>query len=101
MYAVVLDRCHQFRAEPGVRLRIDRRSEDVGATLALPILFYADGQDVRFGDPLVADRQALCRVVAHSRGRKGIAGTFKRRKHERRRVGFRRDITVVEVVSIG
>jgi len=42
----------------------------------------------------------VVKVLAHQRGPKGIVGKFKRRKHSRRRHGFRAEHTIVEVVSI-
>lgn len=101
MYAVVVDRGQQYRAEAGDKLILDRAEAEPGATIELPVMLLADGDSVEVGAPVVDGKKAVVKVLRHQRGAKGIAGTFKRRKDSRRRVGFRHDQTVVEVVSIG
>ena len=100
MYAVILDRGRQFRAPTGVKLTLDRNESEVGATVELPVMLLADDAGVRVGAPYVAGAKAVVKVLAHERGPKGIVGKFKRRKHSRRRHGFRAEHTIVEVVSI-
>ncbi len=100
MYAVILDRGRQFRATTGVKLTLDRNESEVGATVELPVMLLADDAGVRVGAPYVAGAKAVVKVLAHERGPKGIVGKFKRRKHSRRRHGFRAEHTIVEVVSI-
>ena len=100
MYAVVVDRGRQYHAQAGDRLVLDRAEAEVGGHLELPVALYADGSNVQVGAPLVAGRKAVCKVLGHRRGAKGVYGFFRRRKDSRRRVGFRHDQTVVQVVSI-
>ena len=101
MYAVIEDRGRQYNAAPGDRLTLDRLDQEVGASVETPILLIADGAQVEVGAPRLEGKKAVLKVLSHQRGKKGIAGTFKRRKDTRRRVGFRHEQTVVEVVSIG
>jgi large subunit ribosomal protein L21 len=101
MYAVIQDRNRQYRAEPGVKLTLDRAEHDVGATFEVPVLLVADGASVKVGAPFVAGAKAVCKVLEHVRGEKLSVGKFKRRKHmTNRRKGFRHEHTIVEVVSI-
>lgn len=100
MYAVINDRGRQYRAAPGERLTLDRNEAEVGATVEMPVLLIADESGVKIGAPVVAGAKAVCKVVAHERGEKGIVGKFKRRKHSRKRMGFRHEHTIVEVVTI-
>lgn len=101
MYAVIEDRGRQYKAEPGARLTLDRLDQEVGASLETSVLLIADGAQVEVGAPRLEGKKAVLKVLSHTRGKKGIAGTFKRRKDSRRRVGFRHEHTVVEVVSVG
>ena len=102
MYAVIQDRNRQYRAATGDRLTLDRSELDVGATFEVPVLLLADGASVKVGAPFVAGAKAVCKVLSHTRGEKGMVGKFKRRKHmTNRRKGFRHEQTVVEVVSVG
>lgn len=100
MYAIIQDRGHQYRAGVGDTLILDRIEAEVGSSLEMPLLLLA-GDAVEVGSPVVAGKVATLQVLRHQRGRKGIAGTFKRRKDSRRRVGFRHEQTVVRVESLG
>lgn len=100
MYAVIHDRGHQYRAAQGDKLTIDRREVEVGTTVELPVLLIADTAGIKVGSPFVAGAKAVIKVLKHQRGEKGIVGKYKRRKHSRRRHGFRAEQTVVEVISI-
>jgi large subunit ribosomal protein L21 len=101
MYAVIQDRNRQYKAVAGDRLTLDRSEHEIGATFEVPVLLVADGATVKVGAPFVAGAKAVCKVLEHVRGEKGIVGKFKRRKHmTNRRKGFRAEQTVVEVVSI-
>lgn len=99
-YAVISDRGRQYRAVPGARLTLDRNEAEPGTQVELPVLLLATDAGVKVGAPTVAGARALCKVIAHTRGPKGIVGKFKRRKHSGTRRGFRHDHTVVEVVEI-
>ncbi len=101
MYAVVQDRGHQYTVNAGDRVQLDRLDAEVGASIELPVLLLAEGEDnVQVGAPTLEGVKATCKVVSHERGQKGIAGVFRRRKDSRRRVGFRHEHTTIEVVSI-
>ena len=101
MYAVIEDRGSQYRAAPGDKLTLDRLAAEQGATVEVPVLLIADGANVTVGQPTIDGKKAVLKVLRHDKGPKVIAGTFKRRKDQRRRVGSRAAQTVVEVVSIG
>ena len=98
---MIEDRGRQYRAVTGERLTLDRIDHEVGASFESPILLIADGSQVEVGAPRLEGKKAVLKVLSHQRGKKGIAGTFKRRKDSRRRIGFRHEHTVVEVVSLG
>ncbi|MBA3939116.1 MAG: 50S ribosomal protein L21 [Planctomycetes bacterium] len=100
MYAVISDRGRQYKAVAGARLTIDRSAAEVGTSIDLPVLLIADDAGVKVGAPFVAGAKAVIKVLSHIRGTKGIVGKYKRRKHQRRRHGFRAEQSVVEVVSI-
>jgi large subunit ribosomal protein L21 len=100
MYAVIQDRGHQYKAQAGDKLTIDRHEAEPGSTVEMPVLLIADNGAVKVGSPFVAGAKAVLKVVSHTRGPKGMYGMFKRRKHSHKRRGFRADQTVVEVVAI-
>jgi len=100
MYAVISDRGRQYRASTGDRLTLDRAQAEVGATMEMPVLLLAEDAGIKVGSPTVAGAKAVCKVLAHRRGAKGVVGKYKRRKRNMRRKGFRHEHTIVEVVSI-
>ena len=100
MTAVLEDRGSQIRVEAGDAILVDRMQAEVGATIELPLLYLSDGGKVSIGTPYVNGAKATCKVLAHERGAKGIAGVFKRRKDSRKRRGFRHDFTRLQVVSV-
>lgn len=100
MYAVIQDRGHQYKAQAGDKITIDRHEAEPGATVEMPLLLVSDNGTIKVGSPFVAGAKAVLKVVSHTRGAKGMYGMFKRRKHSHKRRGFRADLTVVEVVSI-
>ncbi|MFW5698423.1 MAG: 50S ribosomal protein L21 [Planctomycetota bacterium] len=101
MYAIIEDRGRQYRVAPGQRLVLDRAAAEPGSTIEAPVLFVCDGDSVEVGAPRLDGRKAVLKVLRHQRGPKVIAGTFRRRKDSRRRVGGRHEQTAVEVVEIG
>lgn len=100
MYAIVEDRGRQYQVKDGKRLLVDRLEAEVGSEISLPVMLLAKDGAVTVGAPLVDGASATCKVVAHVRGRKGIASQFRRRKDSRRRVGFRRDYTAIQVLRV-
>lgn len=101
MIAVIDDRGRQYRTQAGERLTLDRLDAEVGSTLERSVLVTADGDQQQIGTPTVAGVTATLKVLSHGRGKKGVAGVFRKRKDSRRRVGYRHEQTTVEVVSIG
>ena len=100
MLAVVEDRGRQYRVEDGKRIVVDRLDAEVGSEISLPVLLLDKDGDVKVGTPRVEGASVTCKVIAHVRGAKGIAGIYRRRKDSRRRIGFRHDQTAIQVVSI-
>ena len=99
MYAVIQDRGRQFRVSPGDRLEIDHADAEVGAELSFPVMVIADGDKVQIGTPLLK-ATATAKVLSHGKGPKGLVAKYKRRKDNSRRVGYRRDLTTVEILEI-
>jgi large subunit ribosomal protein L21 len=101
MYAVVRVAGFQFRVEPNQRLEVPRLAAGEGEALTLDeVLLVASEGTVRVGRPLVPGAQVEATVVRHARSAKTDAGKYKRRKKYRRRWGFRRDFTELQIGEI-
>lgn len=100
MYVIVEDRGRQYQVKEDKRFLVDRLEAEVGSEIELPVLFLEQDGAVQVGTPRIAGARVTCRVLAHVRGRKGLASQFRRRKDSRRRVGFRHDHTALQVVGL-
>jgi len=101
MYAVVRTGGKQLRVEPGDRVRVERLSGDVGATVSMDdVLLVGDGENVKIGRPQVEGASVTGTITAQGRHPKIRVFKMKRRKGYRRLQGHRQDYTEVEINSI-
>ena len=100
MYAVFEDGSRQYQVSEGQVVKVDYREAEVGARLEFGrVLLYANGDDVRVGQPLVAGMRVLGEVVDHPSTKLYIQH-FRRRKNYRRLRGHRQWYTAVRVKHI-
>jgi large subunit ribosomal protein L21 len=101
MYAIIRTGDKQFRAEPGMTLRVPSIGADVGDSITFDDVLVASTDDgVVIGAPTVAGASVLAEVVSHGRGKKLIVFKWKRRKNYRRKKGHRQGFTEVRVSEI-
>jgi len=101
MYAIIRTGDKQFRAEPGMTLRVPSISAEVGDTVMFDeVLVASTGDDVKVGAPTVDGASVTAQVVSHGRGKKLIVFKWKRRKNYRRKKGHRQGFTEVRVSEI-
>jgi large subunit ribosomal protein L21 len=101
MYAVFRTGGKQFRAEPGVCLKVPSLGADAGDTVTFDdVLLVSDGDDVRVGHPALEGAAVKAEVLAHGRAKKVMVFKRKRRKGYRRRQGHRQGYTEVKVAEI-
>lgn len=100
-YAVFETGGKQFRAEPGVKLRVPSLEADSGDSVTFDrvLLAAADGE-VRVGDPVVDGAAVNAEVLGHRRTDKVIVFKRKRRKGYRRKQGHRQGFTEVRVGEV-
>ena len=101
MYAIIRTGDKQFRAEPGMTLRVPSISAEVGDTIMFDeVLVSSTGDEVKVGAPTVDGASVTAEVVSHGRGKKLIVFKWKRRKNYRRKKGHRQGFTEVRVSEI-
>jgi large subunit ribosomal protein L21 len=102
MYAVFQTGGKQFRAEPGVRIRVPTLELEPGDSVTFEdVLLAADDKDnVHVGTPTVKGASVTAEVVRHGRGRKVIVFKRKRRKGYRKKQGHRQDFTEIKVEKV-
>ena len=100
-YAVIKTGGKQYRVQEGDKLDVEKLDLAVDSEITFDeILLVGEGDSVKVGAPSVAGASVKAKVVAQTRGPKGVAFKFKRRKGFHKTIGFRRHLTTLEIVAI-
>jgi large subunit ribosomal protein L21 len=101
MYAIFRTGGKQFRAEPGMSIRIPSLDVEPGESVTFgEVLLGASDNGVTIGVPLVDGAAVTAEVVAHGKGEKIIVFKHKRRKNYRRKQGHRQKYTEVRINEV-
>jgi large subunit ribosomal protein L21 len=102
MYAIIRSGDKQFRAEPGMTIRVPSIDAEVGATVTFDEILVAGGGDgdPQVGAPTVAGATVTGEVLRHGKDKKIIIFKWKRRKNYRRKQGHRQKFTEVRIGEI-
>lgn len=102
MYAVFESGGKQFRAEPGLRLRIPALAAEEGSTVTFDrvLMTGGGGGEPEVGTPTVEGAAVRAEVLAHGKDRKLIIFKRKRRKGYRKKQGHRQKFTEVRIDEI-
>jgi large subunit ribosomal protein L21 len=99
MYAVVRTGSSQERVEEGQVVRVDKRPDEVGATISLTPVLVVDGDRVLAGATL-GGATVTAKIVGAELGPKIRGLTYKPKTRQRRRWGHRQQYTTVEITGI-
>jgi large subunit ribosomal protein L21 len=99
MFAVIKTGGKQFRVAADEVLRIGRLGAKTGEIVTFPVMMLG-GDNPVLGAPLIDGASVAAEVVDHGRGAKVIAFKKRRRKHSKRKRGYRDDFTVVRITEI-
>jgi large subunit ribosomal protein L21 len=101
MYAVVRLAGKQFMMKPDERVTVPLLDVDPGSIIRCDdVLIYANGDDIRVGQPLLDGVNVTAEVLEHGREKKIRIYKMKRRKGYRRKQGHRQDFTILRVKEI-
>ncbi len=102
MYAVFQTGGKQFRAEPGVRLRIPSLDIEPGDSITFGhVLLAGDGEEkILVGTPTVEGASVKAEVIRHGRADKIIVFKRKRRKGYRKKQGHRQNFTEIRIEEV-
>lgn len=101
MYAIIRSGDKQFRAEPGMTLKVPSLQANPGETVTFDQVLVAGTDDgVQVGLPVVAGASVTGEVVRHGKTRKVMIFKWKRRKNYRRKQGHRQGYTEVRISEI-
>lgn len=101
MYAVIATGGKQYKVSVGDTIEVEKLANANGADIVFEdVLLVADGDNVKFGDPHIAEAKVVADVVSQKRGEKIEIIKFRRRKHHMKRQGHRQYLTEVKIKEI-
>jgi len=100
-YAIFSTGGKQFRAEPGVTIKVPLLDAAPGTKITFDqVLLASDGKAVQSGAPLVKGASVTGEVVRHTKGRKIKIFRFARRTGYRRHAGHRQQYTEIKIADV-
>ena len=100
-YAIFSTGGAQFRAEPGVTIKIPLLEAEPGSKVTFDrVLLASDGKHVQAGKPVVKGARVTAEVVRHGKGEKIKLYRFARRSAYRRHAGHRQPFTEVKIADV-
>jgi large subunit ribosomal protein L21 len=100
-YAIFSIGSLQFRAEPGVTLRVPLLEADPGSKVTFDrVLLASDGTRVHAGKPELKGAKVTAEVVRHGKEKKLRIYRFARRTGFRRHAGHRQPFTEIKIADV-
>ncbi|MBQ9307526.1 MAG: 50S ribosomal protein L21 [Clostridia bacterium] len=99
MYAIIAAGGRQYRVSQGDVIYVDKINKDPDTTVTFDVLMVG-GDEVRVGNPVLADAKVEGKIVAQVKGEKIIIGKYKSKKNYDRVTGHRQPYTKVEITAI-
>lgn len=101
MYAIIQVGPHQYKIAEGDIIATDRLTDDKDKDVTLDqVLLFANGEDVRVGQPYLTDVKVTAKVVEHTQGKKVISFKYRIRKDSATKRGHRRQLTALNITKI-
>ncbi|OIQ79916.1 50S ribosomal protein L21 [mine drainage metagenome] len=101
MYAVIKTGGKQYRVAAGEKIKVEQMPADVGQDIVLEeVLAVVNGDDAKFGTPLVDGAKVTAKVLSHGRHDKVRIFKMRRRKHYQKRQGHRQNYTELQIEAI-
>lgn len=100
MYAIVKIGGNQYRVQSGETIVVDRLDQEVGSTIRLSSILWADGDKVKLGSE-AEKLEVVAKIVSHGQGEKIHIRRFRAKSRHHRHVGFRAQQTKISIESIG
>lgn len=101
MVAVVKVGALQFKISEGDVITVDRPPVAEGQSMTLDkVLLFANGSDIRVGQPFVKNVKISAKVMKHVLDDKKIAFKFRRRKESKSIKGHRQQLATLNITKI-
>ncbi len=100
VYAVVRAGGRQEKVSVGTIVTLDRLKAQAGGTIQMEALLLVDGEKVTHEAAALAKVQVTATVLGNLRGPKIVIQKYKNKTGYKKRMGFRADLTRVQVTEI-
>ena len=100
-YAIVKFKSKQYRVSVGDVIDVDRINTDIGDFVKIEdvMFLYNDGQ-AEIGTPILSGKHVSGKVLNHYQSSKKISGKYKNKTRNRKRFGYRKSLTSIQIVEI-
>ncbi len=100
MYAIIKSGDKQYRVSPGQTIEVDHIHAKVGEQIAFDEVLMLGGDHLLVTPSELQGARVSAKVLAQTRSRKVVGLKYKPKKHYRRRVGQRADLTRLHITEI-
>ena len=101
MFVVIKAGGKQYKVIKNDLFSVEKMDTKAGGEVKLDkVLLAKEGNSVHVGNPYLKGSHIVCEVVRHEREAKVTAFKYKKRKSEKKKIGHRRDVTVLKVKEI-
>ena len=101
MQAIIVTGGKQYNVSEGDTLFIEKLDVEAGEAVTFDtVLAIVDGENTKFGTPVVEGAKVDAKVVKNGKGKKLNIITYRAKKHSARRMGHRQPFTKVEITAI-
>ena len=100
MKAIILTGGKQYTVAEGDVLFVEKLNAETEATVKFAVLAILDGENTKFGTPVVEGAAVEAKVVKNGKGKKITVLKYKPKKGEKKKIGHRQPYTKVEITKI-
>ncbi len=101
MFAIVDIQGKQYNVKKGDVIVVSRMAGKEGASVIFDrVLLVSDGKTTTIGSPVVKGSKVKAKILAQQKGEKIDVRRFKSKVRERKHVGFRPQVSKLEILSI-
>lgn len=100
-YAIIESGGKQYKVSAGTIIDVDNLQATEGSFVFERVLLHVSGADVKIGMPFVEGLSVAGKILGPKKGEKIRVSKFKSKARYRKSIGFRAQLTSVEVTSIG
>ena len=100
MKAIILTGGKQYTVAEGDVLFVEKLNAEAEATVKFEVLAILDGENTKFGTPVVEGAAVEAKVVKNGKGKKITVLKYKPKKGEKKKIGHRQPYTKVEIPKI-